>query len=253
MGKKPITRWRAASIHLGMSVLVAALVFAVIYFVWYPGALYDAAGGRELFLLIACVNVAIGPLITLIIYVPGKRGLKFDLATIAVLQVAALAYGTWVLFDSRPVWIVYVTDRYELVRANQVLETERPKAKPPYNGLSVTGPRLVGARLPKDPNEQLRIALSAAVGQDVQTYPQYLVPYDDVKQQVIGHAKSIARLRELNPREGARIDRLVARSGRKELLLGFLPMRAGKTDLTVLVDRRDGEFLGTASLRPWRY
>src|SRR5690348_2121328 len=117
MEKRAISRWRAAAIHLGLSALVATLVLFAIRFMWYPGALFGAAGGLKLFLLIAAVDVAIGPLCTLVVFRQGKKGLAFDLATIAILQVVALSYGSWVLFDSRPAWIVFVVDRFELVRA----------------------------------------------------------------------------------------------------------------------------------------
>ena len=253
MTKTPISRWRAASIHLAISAVVVATIFSIIFFVWYPGPLFQTFGGRQLFLLIAMVDLGIGPLITLIIFKHGKKGLKFDLVVIAVLQVAALAYGSAALYESRPVWIVFVKDRFELVRANQVVEAERAKAKPPYDELSLTGPRLVGARLPKDPDEQLRIALTAAAGQDVQTYPQYLVPYADVKGQVVERAMPISRLRELNRGAGAAIDRAIAKLGRKELAVGFIPMRAGRSDLTVFVDRKTGDILATVPLNPWGY
>ncbi|HUJ00541.1 MAG TPA: TfpX/TfpZ family type IV pilin accessory protein [Usitatibacter sp.] len=253
MKNTPITRWQAAPIHLAISATIAAIVFSIVYFVWYPGAMYDAAGGRELFLLIACVDVTVGPLVTLIIYRPGKRGLKFDLAVIAIVQFSALCYGAYVLFDSRPAWIVYVKDRYELVRANQIMDAERAKAKPPFNALPITGPRLVGAELPKDPNEQLRIMLTAAAGQDVQTYPQYYVPYDKVKQEAIAHAKPLAALRKLNPGQVERVDALPGKLHLPESRLGFLPMRAGKRDLAVIIDRSNGDYLGNFSLRPWRY
>jgi hypothetical protein len=251
MQKRYISRWRAAAIHLTLSAVVVALVFSLIYFVWYPGPLFQTFGGRDLFLLIATVDLSIGPLITLIIFRQGKKGLRFDLTVIAVLQVAALAYGSTALYESRPVWIVFVKDRFELVRANQIIESERVKAKPPYDELSLTGPRLVGARLPTNPDEQLQLALTAAAGQDVQTYPKYLIPYDDVRGQVKERAMPISRLRKLNPDAGATIDRLIAKLDRKEVGLGFIPMRAGKKDLAVFVDRATGEKLATAELNPW--
>jgi len=253
MGKRPITRWQVAPLHLAITAVIAAVVFAVIYFAWYPGALFAAAGGRALFLLIVFVDVTLGPLITLIIFVPGKKGLKFDLATIAVLQIAALCYGAYVLYVSRPVWIVFVEDRFELVRANQVLEAERARAKPPFDALSVAGPHLAGARLPKNPEEQLRIAITAAAGFDLQTYPEYFVPYDDVRRQVTAHAAPLSRLEALNPGEEASIGRLGAKVDRPEDRIGFLPMRAGKRDLAALVDRSNGDFLGTFAFRPWTY
>jgi hypothetical protein len=253
MKKRVVSRWKASAVHLGLSMLIAVLVLAVIRLVWYPGALFAGAGGLKLFFLIAGVDVVIGPVLTLIVFVPGKKGLKFDLVVIALAQVIALSYGTSVLFESRPVWIVFVKDRFELVRANEVMAQDFPKAKPPFDHLPLGGPRVVGARLPKDPGEQFQLAMSAAAGRDVQTYPQYLVPYRDVQKDAAARAKPLPELRALNPGEERRIDALPGRLGLPESRLGFLPMRAGKSDLTVLVDRNDGDFLGELDLKPWKY
>ncbi|HUL55903.1 MAG TPA: hypothetical protein VLT60_02830, partial [Usitatibacter sp.] len=111
-------RLRAFLVHLLMSAFVALAVFLAIYFLWYPHVLFQGAGGRDLFVLIACVDVTVGPLITLVIYKPGKWGLKFDLWFIAVVQLAALVYGVSVMFDARPVYIAFVVDRFAIVRAN---------------------------------------------------------------------------------------------------------------------------------------
>jgi hypothetical protein len=246
-------RWRAAPIHLALSALVAATIFAIAYFVWYPGAMFDAAGGRDLFLVIAGVDVTVGPLVTLIIFDPRKRWLKLDLAIIAAVQLVALGYGTYVLLEARPVWTVYVKDRYELIRANQLDDAERAKAKPPFDALSITGPRLAAARLPTDPAEQFQLAISAAGGVDVQSYPRYYIPYDAARPQVISHARPIARLKDYNPGRAAEIASLPARFGLPESRLGFLPMRAGKQDLTVIVDRSNADYLGTLGMKPWQY
>jgi hypothetical protein len=251
--RKTITRWRAAALHFALSVLVASLVLAAIYFVWYPGALFASGGGRELFTLIACVDVVIGPLITLIIFVPGKRGLAFDLAVIAILQISALSYGVWVLYESRPVWIVFVKDRFELVRANHVQDEERAKAKPPFNELPIGGPRLAGARLPKDPDEQFRIGISAAAGLDVQTYPQYLVSYESVQREALAKGRPFERLADYNPQDGEEIERLRSRLARPASSLRYLPLRAGKVDLAVVIDGASGQVLEIAGLKPWEY
>ena len=254
MSNRVMTRWGAAGVHLALTFLVATTIFAIIFFVWYPGVLFDSAGGRTLFMLIACVDATIGPLLTCIVYKPGKKSLVFDLAVIAVLQLAALAYGTWVLFESRPAYIVFTRDRFDLVRANELnvmpgsSGVPNAYAKPPLGG-----PMRVGARLPKDPDEQFKLMASGAAGQDVQTYPQYYVSYDDVRDEVKAHAEPIAKLRGLNPQSGAEIDRIVARSGKSEEALGFVPMRAGKADLSVVVDKQGGDIFDIAALRPWAY
>ena len=253
MAHSRMTRGRAAAIHLALSALIATAVFAVIFFVWYPGPLFGAAGGRDLFLLIACVDVTIGPLITFIIFVPGKRGLVFDLWVIAILQAAALSYGTWVLYESRPAWIAFVYDRFEIVRANMILEPEREKAKPPFNEKPITGPRLIGTRRPTDPNDQLRIGTTALQGFDLQSYPQYYVEYDKVRDEVRARHKPLSKLRELNPEAKAAIDALPAKYGRDAAVLAYFPMRAGSKDLTAIVDSKTGDYLGIEQLQPWGY
>jgi hypothetical protein len=245
-------RVRAALIHLALSATIAALVFLPLYFFWYPDVLFESAGGRDLFFLIAGVDVAIGPLITLIIFVPGKWGLRFDLVVIAILQTTALSYGVWVLFESRPVYVAYVIDRYELVRANGFPDGELEKAHANgYDRLSWTGPRLVGVKLPTDPNESFNLGISGMGGVDAQYYPRYYVPYDDVRGQVKAKAQPIAVLRRRNPKRNPQIDAMVAALGREEADLRFVPMRAGKVDLAVFVDPKDGSLLRITSLNPW--
>ena len=249
-----MNRYKASAIHFAISALIATLVFAAMSTFWYPGVFFDAAGGKDLFLLIAGVDVTLGPLITLIVFVPGKRGLRFDLTFIAVTQICALAYGVWVVFESRPAYFVFVKDRFELVRANQIPDENLAKpAARPYAALPFTGPVLVGARMPTNPDEAIRIALSGAAGVDLQMFPEYYVPYDSVRAEVGQKALPLARLRKLNAGAVDDIDQMLARSGRREEEVGYLPFRAGKKDLTVLVDRRNGDVIRYSALRPWEY
>jgi hypothetical protein len=245
-------RVRAGLIHLALSAAIAAVVFLPIYFFWYPDVLFEKAGGRHLFLLIVGVDVVIGPLITFVIFVPKKKGLMFDLAVIAVLQSAALAYGVYVLFESRPAYIVFVKDRYDLVRANQFPEGELVKSHAKgYDNLPLGGPKLVGARLPQDPDEKLRIMTAAIAGLDLPVFPQHYVPYDEVRAEVRSAALPLETLRKRNPGREAEVNALLARLGRKEDEVRFLPLRAGKVDLAAFVDAKTGDILKITPLDPW--
>lgn len=250
-----MSRYRAGLTHLALSALVAALVFVPIYFLWFPGVLFEGAGGRELFFLITGVDVTLGPVITTIVFRSGKKGLKFDLAVIAVLQLAALSYGVYNLFEARPVYIAYVKDRFELVRANDVEDAnlEKARAKGHPGRLPLLGPQVVGAKIPKDVNESFDVMMSGFAGKDVQTYPQYHVPYDEVRDLAKQKSLPIGRLRELNPDRVAEVEASVAGSGFPEAQVRFLPMRAGKRDLTVLIHAGTGEVLRITSFRPWQY
>ena len=248
-------RARAGGIHLVLSALFATTVFLAIYLYWYPDVLFELAGGRQLFLLIAGVDVTIGPLITFIIFVPGKKGLVFDLAVIAFVQMAALTYGVYVLFESRPAYIVFVKDRFELVRANQIPGELFAEARGSvYDHAPVTGPKIVAVRFPTDRAEAERIMLSGLTGVDIQFFPRHYVAYAADGPLAAAKAQPIARLKQINPESAAKVDALLAALHRREDEVRFLPMRAGKAlDLTVLVDANTGEVLRIASLRPWTF
>jgi hypothetical protein len=245
-------RIRAGLIHLTLSAVVATAVFLPIYFYWYPDVLFESAGGRDLFLLIAGVDVTIGPLITFIIFKPGKKGLVFDLVAIAIVQAAALAGGVYVLFESRPVYIVFVKDRFELVRANQFPEGELAKSHARgYDDLPLGGPKLVAARIPKDPDEQFRMMISGFGGVDLQFYPQHYVPYDEARDDVRKAALPLETLRKRNPKRAPEVDAMLARLGRREDEVRYLPLRTGKAELAVFVDAKSGGILKISSLYPW--
>ena len=95
--------------------------------------------------------------------------------------------------------------------------------------------------------------ISALAGMDVSSYPQHYVPYEDARADVLAKAKPLRELRELNPGSGPEIDRLLGSLGRGEAQVAFLPLRAVKSDLTVLVDAGTGAVLQLADLRPWKY
>lgn len=42
---------------------------------------------------------------------------------IILIQLSALSYGLYSIAQGRPVWLVYNVDRFELVRNNEIIET----------------------------------------------------------------------------------------------------------------------------------
>src|SRR6185312_15947567 len=185
--------------------------------------------------------------------VPGKWGLRFDLTVIATLQVCALVYGCHVLFASRPVYLIFVKDRFELVRAEEVNGADLAKARPEYRHLPLGGPRVAAAELPKDPTGAYEMMLSGIGGKDVQTYPQYYLAYEQVRAEALSECKPMAKLRELNRSREIEIDRTLRTLDHVDSDTCFLPVRAGARDLTALIDARDGRYLGLMNAVPWQY
>jgi hypothetical protein len=249
-----LTRPRAATLHLALSVAIATCVFLAVRWVWYPGPLFDGAGGRDLFLLIVTVDVVLGPLITLIVFKPGKRGLAFDMAFIAVMQLAALGYGLWSISLSRPVYVVFVKDRFELTRASDIDAAELAKARgTPYEHLPWTGPRYIGVAFPSDPGVQFEIMMSASAGRDINAYPRFFAPYEATAADAAAKAQPLSALKAYNRGREAEIDALPAKYGRAPAELVFLPLKTGKADLAVILAAGTGAVLGLEPLTPWEY
>ncbi|WP_096085318.1 hypothetical protein [Agaribacterium haliotis] len=98
-------RWQAFAIHFCVSILIFLAALVLIVFFWFPGPLLFA-GGIQGILIVAAIDLVLGPLLTLLVYNPNKKSLPFDLTVIALLQVAALIYGLWTIRTEQPVAIV---------------------------------------------------------------------------------------------------------------------------------------------------
>jgi hypothetical protein len=99
------TRLRAAAIHLVLSALVLAAASYPVALLWYPGFHFGMDGGWQGMRLLASVFVVLGPLLTLVIFNPGKARhlIAFDLCCIGLAQLAALGWGLYTVHGQRPV------------------------------------------------------------------------------------------------------------------------------------------------------
>jgi hypothetical protein len=205
--------------------------------VWYPGPLFEAAGGSGLLPILVGVDVIVGPLLTLVVFKSGKPGMKFDLVVIGLLQAAALAYGVYVVSLARPAYIVFVKDRFELATVAELDPEERAGAKAPeFRDPGWDGPLLVAADMPTDAKERQRLIDAAMAGLDLQHFPRYYVPYAERTAEVLAKAYTIARLRAAEPVTAAEVDKYLASSGTREDDVRALMMRTRFAWLAVLVD-----------------
>ena len=159
-------RLRASSIHLGISLLIAALAALLVFGLWYPYPYREISGGRDLFFLVVAVDVAMGPLITLAIFNRSKprRELVMDFTLVGMLQLAALGYGLWTVFVARPVHLVFEYSRLSVVHAVDIEPELLVKAPPALQALPLTGPTLIALRPFKDTDEQFQFTMAALGG-----------------------------------------------------------------------------------------
>lgn len=246
---RAISRFKAASAHLLISAVIAAATLTLMLALWYPPGLFSAMGGMELAILIVGIDVAIGPLLTLIVFDTRKKNLLLDLAAIAILQLAALSYGIFAMHAGRPVFMVATDTSLAIVTANEIEPEELAKTpREEFRHLSLTGPQLVAAIPPTDSEELSNIAFAAFGGGGIQHFPKYYVPYGDARAQTIAASRPLT---DLNPgdEDKARLDRYLQRSGRQATALRCLPVKARRGLLTAILSAQ-GDLLEILDIHP---
>ncbi len=243
-----MSRWKASGIHLLLSCGIVGAVLAFMVTVWYRWPLFELTGGAGITLILAGVDVTLGPLLTAIVFESGKKGLKFDLTFIAVVQAAALVYGIHVVYLARPVYILFAVDRFNLVSAKDLDPADVAKATlPEFTRLPLGQPSYIAAVLPSDPKERTELLFSGLVGKDVELFPKYYVPYEQQAQNALKRAKDLGIL--LGRDQGA-VRRFLDSAGRAPESVKFLPLRA-RADASVLLDASSGLPLGIVKVDPW--
>lgn len=244
----PSPRINAFLIHLLASVIVALMALALVFGVWYPAPLQKAVGVTQIYFLVILVDLVVGPLLTLIIYKPGKKSLKFDLTVIVYIQLAALTYGLSSVAEGRPVWLVYSVDRFDLVQALQLDTRNLHRAKEQFRDSSWTGPRWAAARRPSDPVRDRDILFETlSGGADISQRPDLYVPLEDEAEVIRKCAYPIEELLRFNS-----LRAVSAVRDKWPNADSFLPMKGRVADLTVLIEKQASKVVAIVDLKPWK-
>ena len=244
-----MSRWKASGIHLLLSAAIAATTVAFMLMVWYPWPLFEVAGGSRLLLILTGVDVTLGPLITLIVFKSGKKGMKFDLTCIALAQIAALAYGIHTMYLARPVYVAFAVDSFDLVTAKDLDPQDLEQAAlSEFKQLPLGRPQYIGVIGPQDAAGKTQLVELLMKGKDLHMLPRYYVPYAQVAQAALNHAKSLDALRKRAPDV---VNDYVSTSGRSESSVRYLPLRGARGDAAVLIDAASGIPLKTILVDPW--
>jgi hypothetical protein len=244
-------KFRAASIHFALSACVILGVLALVYLGWYEGVFSGIQNIGKILLIVICVDVVLGPLLTFVVYKKHKSSLKFDLTVIACIQIAFLAYGVHSVYLARPAFLVFAIDRFEAISVLDWPEDLKPVATEEA-APNFLYPKIVAAALPKDPKERETLMFSSTTGgADITQLPALYVPYSTALQDVIKKAQPLSRLKELNPTSSAFIDSIPKKLGKTNEEVGFLPLKGRHADAAVVIDKKTGSILAKELLIPW--
>jgi hypothetical protein len=172
-------RLRAFGLHLLASLTALTLIFGTLYLGWYRWPGWYLADVSQVVLVMAAVDLVVGPLLTFIIAASNKprRVLARDISMIAAVQLAALIYGAVSLWNGRPLYYAFSENVLQIVQAYDIDAQELDRARQQKAALAphwYSLPRWIWAPLPQNAEERDRIVASAVSGgDDVISMPRY--------------------------------------------------------------------------------
>lgn len=236
--------WRekflAFGIHFLVTAAVGACAAALIFLVWFPQPFATMIGGTGLFMLVVGCDLALGPLISLVIYNSRKarRVLLKDYLIIGTVQLSALVYGVSIVAGTRPVYVAFNGDRLEVVTAREIKPSELAAAHDPYRSLPLGGPRLVAVIVP--PSEGQDVLFQSLAGNEGHQRPKFFQPYAAALDGIRAHAKRLEVLERKFPAHAQELDDAARQTGVAPERLRWLPVHHANGFWTALIDLQTG-------------
>lgn len=234
--------------HLSISILLALIIIAWVFLIWYPQPLAQAVGVTHIFLMMVAIDVVLGPILVFFVYKEGKKTLKFDLSVIILIQLSALGYGLYSIAQGRPVWLVYNVDRFELVRNNEIIDTNIQKVQAQFRNPSWFKPKFAAVQIAKNSEERSKNMFEELLGGvSLAQRPERYVGLVQVKLQIKKRAQNLNELEKYNSKQQV-----------KEILKKYpsadawVPLKANAIDMVVLMNKSSAQVVKIVDLRPWK-
>lgn len=245
-----MSRFRAATIHLLISMSIVSAIFVLIFFVWYPTPTFQIAGAANIVFMLIAVDLVLGPLLTLIVFKENKWGMKFDLTVIALVQLAALVYGTSTLYQERPYYMVFIVDRFNLVSEKHIdksqLRFAELQEKPFADVIKVF------ARMPEGDEFQQYLDSVMFEGEaDLEGRPEFWEPYANGVEIILAASKPLADLVRTSDEDERRVQHIVDKYQADHPRLGYLPVGTLSEDIGMVMDMDTAEPVDIVKVSPW--
>ena len=237
-------RLRFFAAHLGISFLVLSLAALVIFLVWYPHPLAAITGVIPIFLMLLVIDVVLGPAMSLLVYKEGKKTLKTDLTVIILIQLAAFIYGFYSIATTRPAWIVFHNNGFDLVRVSQLDSEHLSDATNEFKQAGWFGPRYAAVLMPNDARQRNQDMFDALNGRPPSLKADRYVPVSLAAKEIRATAKDLSILYNYNHK--ADVEPLLKQY---PAVNAWLPLYKGQRDKVVLINREKAEVVQVVDLK----
>jgi hypothetical protein len=241
-------RLKLFALHLLSSCCVLALTWGSLYLGWYRWPAWYVSGVLGIATIMACVDVVLGPLLTLLIANQSKsrRVLARDIGIIAAVQLVALIYGAITLWHGRPLYYTYSEGWLQMVPAGDINSEQAAlgqQLNPQFAPHWYSRPRWIYAPLPKDPKLASQIVKSSSLmgGDDVIQMPRYYRRWEEGYPDIRRRLQAVNDLKVLSVAEKQRVTQRMQQLGFDPARPTVLPMWGRVRYLIGVMDPASGQ------------
>lgn len=247
-----LNRYQAFAVHLTASAAVVGLFLLLTFFVWYPAPLFEVEGTRSVIQLLLGVDIILGPLLTLVVFKPGKPGLKFDLVIIIVIQLSAFTYGANIIFSERPAIVSFAVDRFVVIPVAEEKKLGMDKLDKQQVKLNAIGPTFVYAEQPEDTEASQKLLFEALEGKpDLEKRPEYYRDFHANIEKNFAKAMDLRAYAEKFEPAREKIERFLKKSGKSYSDIAAYPVVGKNHDMVLVVDKQSKSIAGSIDINPW--
>ena len=180
-------------------------------------------------------------MLTFVLFNPKKprKELLLDLGLVALVQLAALAYGMWTVWQARPLYLVQEVDRFKVISAPDVQVGSLALLSDSLRPRFLAGPQTVSIRPAKDADEHNKVLFEAAAGgRDYAERPEFYIPYDNAAAaKALTRAKPLAVFLQKQPSQQEAAQKLAREKGADIEQWLYLPVIA-RQDWVAVLDKQ---------------
>jgi hypothetical protein len=238
---------RAFGAHFALSLAIFAAIVWVCVELWYPEPYFWIDGGWFALRIAALADVVAGPLLTLIVYRPGRRWMAANLAAIAFVQAAFLTWGVIVLERERPLLAVFVgapAERFYPVTRELAAHGLRPLEE--VQALSKERPPMVAVRLPEDRAKALEMLQASQQGRTgILRRTELFEPLQaEQLKKLLAAGRSRDRIAGVWPIANANVERFLAERGKRYEDYALVPLHGRYYVALLAFERPGGRYAG---------
>lgn len=224
-----------------------AILDATLVSNWYPGFFFYIDGGSEGLRLLLVVQLILGPLLTLVLYKPGKPGLAFDMSVVLFLQVACLGAGLVIIHDQRPAFLVYYESHFYSLGRDAF--AEQRINMPDQRAYGDSTPAIVVVKFPDDPIEDADLRRILFQGGVLPwAYPALYQPFGENAQDVIQNGEAEVVMRSRDP--GMLLNEWIDFHGGEFNDYAFVPVLSRYRPAFLGIRKRDASIVGIVEIPP---